>query len=54
MATAVLEYLDIDCSIEYVDLFNRYSTGSPFQAGALGKMPQFPPLWEALNLIIDI
>ena len=62
--TALLKYLDLTALLEYIDLLNRYSGGpswgpfrlgplsgwGPFQAGARGKMPQFPPppLWAAL------
>ena len=46
--TALLEYLGLTALLEYINLLNGYSRGpswgllGPFQAGARGKMPQFP------------
>ena len=47
--TALLEYLDLTALLEYIDLLTgiqgalREASWGPFQAGARGKMPQFPP-----------
>ena len=45
--TAVLEYLDLDCSIKVYQSFKQIFKGplmGPFQAGAQCKMPQLPPV----------
>ena len=47
--TALLEYLDLTALLEYIDLLTgiqgalHEASWDPFQAGARGKMPHFPP-----------